>query len=202
MSSEGSTACGSYGKPQPDRFDALERRILRLEEDLKKACKRKIKDNTDLLVAPSMKAFDKCREMLHEFNKKNAASKDPFTWGGRGCFRRIECATSMHSWLFTDAASSLGLDPCHCARFEVVDTGSELVTIDSHYKGGLGVSAFWIPARKYDVTPAADWASRCHKKRDPRFRYLDPRTGEAWTTRNVKKRSAEPCDEYICFQGS
>lgn len=205
MSSEGSTTCGSYNKPRDesaDRLEAMERRIERLERDVRKASKRKIKNNMDLEVAPSMKAFDRCRELIHDFNKKNSVSSDPFTWGGRGCFQRIECATSLQSWLFTDAASSVGLDPCYCARFDVVDTGSELVTIDSHYRGGLGVSAFWIPSRKYDATPAADWATSAHKKRDPRRSYLDPRTGEAWTPHPMRKRPAELCEEYMLLQGS
>lgn len=201
MSSDESTAREMYDE-STDRLRTLERRVLRLEKKLEKATKRKIEENEDLLVAPSMKAFNRCREMLHEFNKKNAASSDPFTWGDRGRFQRIECVTSMHSWLFTDQASVLGLDPCHCSRFDVVDTGSELVTVDSHYKGGLGVAAFWIPERKYKETPAADWATSSHRKRDPRRMYLDPRTGEAWTEQPKRKRPHELCEDFIAFEGN
>lgn len=201
MSSDESTAREMYDR-STDQFLALERRVLRLEKNLESATKRKIEENEDLLVAPSMKAFNRCREILHEFNKKNAASSDPFTWGDRGRFRRIECVTSMHSWLFTDQASLLGLDPMHCSRFEVVDTGSELVTVDSHYKGGLGVAAFWIPERKYKETPAAGWATPSHKKRDPRQMYLDPRTGEAWTAHPKKMRPGELCEEFFLFAGN
>lgn len=141
-----------------------------------------------LKIAPAMLIFCAARECLHDFNKRNAVADNPLSWGDNGKYTRIESVNSLKTWLFTEAAAELKISPTYMEDFMVVNDGGNLVTFDEEFKDGYHPSAFWIPARKYSREPSKDWSHPCMKERDPRKKYIDPKTGKAWCTSCIETR--------------
>ena len=159
-----------------DNYDAINKCMDRIW-----ALEGKLYGEKVLKTAKSMAEFDRVREILHNFNKENAVSDQPFTWGESRKYKRIKNECSLKTWLITDEARKVGLGPHVVDDFEVVQVESGLVTVCSNYKGGLGGGSFWIPGRKYKKTASVYWRSQSDKETDPRLRYVDPSTGEGWT---------------------
>lgn len=141
-----------------------------------------------LKIANTMREFNKIREVVHGFNKVNVAAEEQLTWGDNGKYNRVESVNSLKSWLLTEAAVKLKIDPSYYDDFLVVNDGGDLVTFDDEYKGGYHSSAFWIPDRKYSCEPSQRWSHTCMKETDPRRQYVDPKTGKVWSTSCIETR--------------
>ena len=130
-------------------------------------------------VAKSGAELDYKAGKVHTFNKINLSRDIPLTWGQQK-FERVKCVRSLRTWLDSPLAAEYELDRSYEDDFQVFQNGGILRTLNGDFKGGVGVFALWIPARKHNKLASNHWASVWHMENDPRTQYTDPVTGKAW----------------------